>query len=182
MRRRLMLAMVGLVAVVLVIAGAGSLILTRNAARNQAESQLVTQVNSITSSKIASQSLKVLNVVRATLAQVGNAAVVEIDRQGNVIGPLPEGLTAEDFDLTAVQGGQTVSGRSGSIVYAMAPVTLSASERVHLQAQLRARLRARGVARPTVTFQGTFAVLLTRDVGGLGPSWGYFIVAGARHW
>ena len=38
MRRRLMLAMVGLVAVVLVIAGAGSLILTRNAARNQASS------------------------------------------------------------------------------------------------------------------------------------------------
>jgi signal transduction histidine kinase len=27
-------------------------------------------------------------------------------------------------------------------------------------------------------FRGTFAVLLTRDVGGLGPSWGYFIVAG----
>ena len=37
MRRRLMLAMVGLVAVGLVIAGAGSLILTRNAARNQAK-------------------------------------------------------------------------------------------------------------------------------------------------
>ena len=43
MRRRLMLAMVGLVAVVLVIAGAGSLILTRNAARNQAEQALVTE-------------------------------------------------------------------------------------------------------------------------------------------
>jgi hypothetical protein len=41
MRRRLMLVMVGLVAVVLVIAGAGSLILTRNAARNQAQQQLV---------------------------------------------------------------------------------------------------------------------------------------------
>ena len=27
-------------------------------------------------------------------------------------------------------------------------------------------------------FEGTFAVLLTRDVGGLGPSWGYFIIAG----
>lgn len=178
MRRRLMLAMVGLVAVVLVIAGAGSLILTRNAARNQAESQLVTQVNSITASKIESQSLKVLNVVRATLAKEGNAAVVEIDRQGNVIGPLPAGLTAEEIDLAGVQEGRTVSGRSGSTVYAMAPVTLSARERARLQAGLRARLRARGIPRPTVTFEGTFAVLLTRDVGGLGPSWGYFIVAG----
>ena len=51
MRRRLMLAMVGLVAVVLVIAGAGSLILTRNAARNQAKQQLVSEANSLTSSK-----------------------------------------------------------------------------------------------------------------------------------
>jgi signal transduction histidine kinase len=178
MRRRLLLAMVGLVVVVLVIAGAGSLVLTRNAARNQAESQLVTQVNSITSSKIESASLKDLRVVRATLTQEGNAAVVEIDRQGNVIGPLPEGLTEEEIDLAAVQEGHTVSGRRGSIVYAMAPVTLSAQERANLQKLARARLRARGVVRPNVTFQGTFAVLLTRDVGGLGPSWGYFIAAG----
>ena len=67
MRRRLMLVMVGLVAVVLVIAGAGSLILTRNAARNQAESQLVSEANSLTSSKIGSESLRVLSVVRTTL-------------------------------------------------------------------------------------------------------------------
>ena len=31
---------------------------------------------------------------------------------------------------------------------------------------------------PGCSFRGTLAVLLTRDVGGLGPSWGYFIVAG----
>ena len=37
--------MVGLVAVVLVIAGAGSLILTRNAARNQAQEQLVSEAD-----------------------------------------------------------------------------------------------------------------------------------------
>ena len=29
-----------------------------------------------------------------------------------------------------------------------------------------------------MAFEGTFAILLTRDVGGLGPSWGYFIIAG----
>ncbi len=168
MRRRLTLAMVGLVAVVLLIAGAGSLILTRNAARNQAESQLVSEVNSITSSKIGSESLKVLNVVRATLTHEGNADVIEIDRRGDVIAPLPEGLTSRDIDLAAVQAGQTVSGRMGNTVYAMAPVTLSAQERARLQARRR------------IAFEGTFAVLLTRDVGGLGPSWGYFIVAGAR--
>jgi two-component system sensor histidine kinase BaeS len=167
MRRRLMLAMVGLVAVVLVIAGAGSLILTRNAARNQAESQLVSEVNSLTSSTISSQSLAALRVVRKTLA-LEDADVIQIDRRGKVVTDLPEGLTEQDIDVAAVQAGQTTSGRKGTTVYAVAPVTLSGQELT--------KLRARNPRH--VAFEGTFAVLLTRDVGGLGPGWGYFIVAG----
>ncbi|MGO9854855.1 MAG: sensor histidine kinase [Acidimicrobiales bacterium] len=160
MRRRLMLAMVGLVAVVLVIAGAGSLILTRNAARNQAQSQLVSEADSLTSSKGASRSLEVLRVVRATL-KLEDADVIRIDRFGNVVTALPEGLTAQDIDVAAVQSGQTTSGRMGNLVYAVAPVTLSTAERERLHG-----------------FAGTLAILLTRDVGDLGPSWGYFIIAG----
>jgi signal transduction histidine kinase len=167
MRRRLMLAMVGLVAVVLVIAGAGSLILTRNAARNQAEQQLVTEVNSLTSSKISSQSLAVLRVVRRTLT-LEDADVIQIDRQGNVVKPLPEGLTEQDIDVAAVQAGQTTSGRKGNTVFAVAPVTLSERELTTLRDRSLRHL----------SFEGTFAVILTRDVGGLGPGWGYFIVAG----
>ena len=48
LRRRLMTAFVGLVAGVLVIAGAGSIILTHNAARKQATQQLVTEAQSLT--------------------------------------------------------------------------------------------------------------------------------------
>jgi two-component system sensor histidine kinase BaeS len=165
MRRRLMLAMVGLVAVVLVIAGAGSLILTRNAARHQAQSQLVSEVDSLTSSKIGSESLKVLEVVRTTL-KLEDADVIQINRLGNVVTPLPEGLTPQDIDVAAVQSGQTASGRTGSTVFAVAPVTLSEQELARLQ------------ARRHIAFEGTVAILLTRDVGDLGPSWGYFIVAG----
>src|SRR3984957_10020576 len=162
-----MLAMVGLVAVVLIIAGAGSLLLTRNAARNQAQQQLVSEVNSLTSSKIESQSLRVLNILRTTL-KLEDADVIQINRAGNVATQLPDGLTAQDIDVAAVQSGQTTSGRTGSTVYAVAPVTLSAQELARLQARTRGH----------TAFEGTFAVLLTRDVGGLGPSWGYFIVAG----
>ncbi len=162
-----MFAMVGLVAVVLVIAGAGSLILTRNAARNQAQQQLVSEVNSLTSSKIGSQSLRVLGIVRTTL-KLEDADVIQINRLGEVVTPLPENLTAQDIDVAAVQSGHTTSGRKGSTVYAVAPVTLSQQE--------LAKLRQR--AHRLTAFEGTFAVLLTRDVGGLGPSWGYFIVAG----
>ena len=165
-RRRLMLAMVGLVAVVLVIAGVGSLILTRNAARNQAQEQLISEADSLKTAASSAHSLSVLSVVRRTL-ELEDAAVIRIDHQGNVVTPLPEGLTAEDLDVAALHSGQTTSGRKGNLVFAVAPVTLSA------QAQARIQARTHG------TFHGTFAVLLTRDVGGLGPSWVYFIVAGA---
>src|SRR5580692_7898224 len=131
-----MLAMVGLVAVVLIIAGAGSLLLTRNAARNQAQQQLVSEVNSLTSSKISSQSLAVLRVVRKTLA-LEDADVISIDRFGTVHATLPEGLTAQDIDVAAVQSGQTTSGRKGNTVYAVAPVTLSQQELTRLQERSR---------------------------------------------
>ncbi len=159
MRRRLMLAMVGLVAVVLVIAGVGSLILTRNAARDQAQQQLVSEANSLTSSDTGTRSVKVLRVVQATL-KLENAEIIRIDRTGNVVTPLPNGLNAQDINVQAVQSGQTTSGRTGNLVFAVAPINLSETERLRLR------------------LGGTLAILLTRDVSGLGPSWGYFIVAG----
>ncbi len=64
--------------------------------------------------------------------------------------------------MAALQAGKTTSGRSGNVVYAAAPVDLSPLERERLHG-----------------FEGTLAILLTRDVGGLGPSWVYFTVAGA---
>jgi two-component system sensor histidine kinase BaeS len=159
MRRRLMLAMVGLVAVVLVIAGAGSLVLTRNAARNQAQQQLVSEADSLTSAKGSTRSLEVLRVVQRTL-KLEDAEIIRIDKLGNVVTPLPDGLSAQDVDVAAVQSGQTTSGRTGNLVFAVAPVDLTEAERLRLR------------------LGGTFAIILTRDVGGLGPSWGYFIVAG----
>jgi two-component system sensor histidine kinase BaeS len=168
MRRRLMLVMVGLVAVVLVIAGAGSLILTRNAARNQAQQQLVSEAESLTSSKAATQHLDILAAIRRTL-KLEDADLITITALGNVVTPLPDGLTTQDIDVAGLQSGQTSSGRKGNLVYAAAPVTLTEAERERL---------AKAAQHPRVVFRGTLAVLLTRDVGDLGPSWGYFIVAG----
>jgi signal transduction histidine kinase len=163
-----MLVMVGLVAVVLVIAGLGSLILTRNAARNQAQQQLVSEAESLTSSKAAPQRLDVLAAIRKTL-KLEDADLITITALGNVVTALPDGLTAQDIDVAGLQSGQTSSGRTGSLVYAAAPVTLTQAERVKL---------AKADHHPRLLFRGTLAVLLTRDVGDLGPSWGYFIVAG----
>jgi two-component system sensor histidine kinase BaeS len=161
MRRRLMIAMVGLVAVVLVIAGVGTLLLTRNAARNQAQQQLVTEANNLSSAKAGARSPAVFRAIRHTLL-LENAEVIRIDTLGAVVTALPSNISQDDIDTAAVKDGQTVSGRVGNTVYAVAPVTLSEAE------QRRFKL-APGA---------TFAVLLTRDVGDLGPSWGYFLIVG----
>ena len=69
-----MLAMVGLVAVVLLIAGVGTLLLTRNAARNQAQQQLVSEANSLTSSKLTER-VAVLATIKKTLTLEDDLAV-----------------------------------------------------------------------------------------------------------
>ncbi len=166
MRRRLLLVMVGLVAVTLVIAGAGSLVLTRNDARNKAESEIVSEVDSLTSPKSGDQSLRVLNIIQRTL-KLEDAGIIRVNAAGELASPLPDGLTSEGIDPAALQNGQTVSGRQGNLVYAAAPIELSPTERHRL-----------AVREHVAEFEGTLAILLTRNVGDLGPSWGYFILAG----
>ncbi len=156
-----MLAMVGLVAVVLLLAGVGSLVLTRIEARNDAKQQLVSETDSLRNVRNGSQSAKVLHIIGRTL-KLENAELIRIDPAGNLETDLPHGLTADQLDVAALEAGETTSGRTGNFVYAAAPVDLTPLEREHLH-----------------DFDGTLAILLTRNVGGLGPSWSYFIIAGA---
>jgi hypothetical protein len=154
-----MVALVGLVAGVLLIAGAGSLVLTRNAARTQATQQLVSEAQALTSGKGNTQSLAVLRVVRRTL-KLEDARLIRVTVLGTISSALPNGITASNLDPQSLLVGRTVSGRDGGLVFAAAPVQLSPTE--------RARLKLRG----------QIAIVLTRQVGDLGPSWGYFIIAG----
>lgn len=156
-----MLAMVGLVAVVLLIAGAGSLLLTRIEARNDAKTQLVEEADSLRNVRTGTESLKVLHIIGRTL-KLEDSELIRISPDGTVLTHLPHRLTPEELDVAALQDGRTTSGRAGNFVYAAAPVDLSPLQRERLH-----------------DFEGTLAILLTRDVGGLGPSWVYFIVAGA---
>ena len=154
-----MTAFVGLVAGVLIIAGAGSIILTHNAARRQATQQLVTEAQSLTAGASRTQRLAALKTVRRVL-RLADARFVRVSALGVVAPPLPPGLTSSDLDPQALLSGDTVSGRDGNLVFAAAPVTLTARER----AQLR--------------LGGQFAIVLTREVGDLGPSWVYFLASG----
>ena len=160
MRRRLMLAIVGLVAVVLVIAGVGSLLLTRNSARHQATVQLVSEAQSLTSRYSGLESPAVLRVARRVLV-LEDALVVRVNAAGRVVTALPSDLSAAQLEPAQLLAGQTVSGRQGNLVFAAAPVPLSTAERT--------RLKLAG---------GVLAIVLTRQVGDLGPSWTYFLIAG----
>ncbi len=153
-----MTALVGLVAGVLVIAGAGSLVLTRSSARHQATQQLVMEAQSLTSGT-STQSLLVLRAVRRVL-RLEDARFVRIDALGVVVSTLPPSISPSDLNGSGLLDGETVSGRSGNLVFAAAPVALTSEERVRLHVR------------------GQVAILLTRQAGDLGPSWGYFLLAG----
>jgi signal transduction histidine kinase len=162
-RRRLMLAFVGLVLVVLVIAGAGSTILTDNAARAQATQQLATEATSLAGGAGHTQrltSVRLLEVVKAVL-RLEDARIVRVTVAGVIITPIPAGLTSSDLRPQNILAGHSVSGQDGSLAFAVAPVALTP----------RARLRLK--------LKGQYAVLLTRNVGNVGPGWDYFLVAGA---
>jgi signal transduction histidine kinase len=159
MRSRLMLAFVGLVAGVLVIAGAGSIILTHNAARSQATQQLLTEAESLNAGASHTQRLASLKIVRRVL-RLEDARLVYVSALGAVTSPLPPGLTSSDVDPQSILAGDTVSGREGNLVFAVAPISLTPRARSQLK------------------LGGQIAVVLTRQVGNVGPSWGYFLISG----
>jgi signal transduction histidine kinase len=163
MRRRLMLAFVGLVLVVLVIAGVGSTILTDHAARTQATQQLATEANSLAGGAGQTQrltSVRLLKVVKAVL-RLEDARIVRVTAAGEIVSPIPAGLTSSDLDPQSLLQGNSVSGQDGPLAFAAAPIALTPRARERLQ------------------LEGQYAVLLTRDVGDVGPGWGYFLIAGA---
>jgi len=158
-RRRLTVALVGLVAGVLVVAGVGTLLLTRNSARNQATQQLVSEAQSLTSGSDPTQSIGVLAVVRRVL-RLEDARFVRIGPQGTLASEPPAGISAAELEPEKLLAGETVSGHTGNLVFAAAPVTLSVAEQERLRVP------------------GKIAIVLTREVGDLGPSWVYFLAVG----
>ena len=90
MRRRLMLAFVGLVLGVLVIAGAGSIILTDNAARTQATQQLVTEAQSLTVGRATLAPLPTLEDVRRLL-RLEDARFIRVSARGAIFGAIRPG-------------------------------------------------------------------------------------------
>jgi two-component system sensor histidine kinase BaeS len=86
--------------------------------------------------------------------------VTMVNGQGVLTTSLPSGLTQGDLNPQKLLDGGTVSGQEGNLVYAAAPVPLTARERLRLR------------------LGGQLAIVLTRNVGNAGPSWFYFFISG----
>lgn len=149
MRRRLTLAIVGVVAGALVVAGLGSLLLVRRAAVDETRAELVRQAEAVAQGAEEARRPGVVGVLRQVLRLEG-FSVMRLAPDGRPLGRPPAGITDDDLDTSRLLAGQTVSGVRGSVAYAAAPV--------------------RAGRLPVV-------VILTRHVTGLGRGSGYFALA-----
>lgn len=162
MRRRLVLTLVALVAGALLVAGVGEALLTGASVRRQATSDLVDQARTLATGAASLRRPAVLGTVRRVL-RLEDASVVVINALGQPRTALPAGLTTGSLDPAQLRAGRTVSGVDGGVAFAAAPFTPSAAERIDL--------RIGALAVPVI--------VLTRQVGALGPDWTYIVGAGA---
>ncbi|MHB8244480.1 MAG: sensor histidine kinase [Acidimicrobiales bacterium] len=154
MRRRLTLVAVALVAGALLVAGAGALLVTRNAARAEATHQLVRQGEILASAASRLRNPAVLRIIGRML-RLENAEIVLVRPPGTVVTPLRSHLGGGNIRPAALVAGEMVTGWRGNLAFVAVPVPLSATVRVP---------------------HGDIAVvLLTRNVGNLGPGWLYFV-------
>jgi len=135
MRRRLTLTVVGLVAAALLVAGLGTLVLGRAAARGETRRDLVDQAVALAGLTDGLQRAPVLNALRRSLRLEGAAIVpvappdFRLRRPGlpALFPPPVGGVALGEADLAALRDGTTVvSGWRGDVAYAAAPLARGA--------------------------------------------------------
>lgn len=121
MRRRLTIAMVGVVTVALLLAGLFTLLLIRRSAANEARRELVRQAEDIGAQAADPETFRALAGVARSLRLEGLARVT-FGPGGMPVTELPAGITAADLSVGDLRAGRVVSGTKGSLAYAAAPV------------------------------------------------------------
>jgi signal transduction histidine kinase len=130
-RRRITVAMLGLVAGTLVLTAVGGLVLVRRSATSTAEGELAGQAQSLGQLLEARAAAATDQTLIRVLKKVGSYEYlrpVGLSPAG-VFQTLPVPLTTARLDVGALQSGQTVSGAAGDMVFAAVPITLSRRER-----------------------------------------------------
>lgn len=128
MRRRLIVTIVASVVAALVLAGLGTLALSRLGARRYTETELRREVEVISESFSDDGALVSLNERPRLLAALRSAlrlegvAIVPIPPTGSNLGVLPDGITLSDLDVEALRAGETISGNERRLVFAGATI------------------------------------------------------------
>ncbi|MGQ0521016.1 MAG: sensor histidine kinase [Actinomycetota bacterium] len=156
MRRRLSLTIVGVVAAALAVAGLGTLLLARTAARAETRDDLVEQAQALAGLVDGLEGRPVLAALRRSLRLEG-AEVVALPgpraaRRPALAAPPAGAFELAPADVARLQAGTAVSGWRGDVAYAAAP------------------LRRGPVPRAAV-------VLTRRQASGLGVALPWFVVS-----
>lgn len=127
MRRRLAIAIIGLVVAALSLAGIGTIVLATAADRANAEADLRGQVESIgellgeltfAPDRREEETLRERLQRVATSMSLDGIGLLVLPSDGRPIGELPAGLTVEDLSVETIEAGTTVSGRAGDRIWA----------------------------------------------------------------
>lgn len=121
MQRRLVVAMVGVTALSLVLAGLLSLLIAGRVTREAAERELVDQAIAIGTRAGSAATFQVLSRVAEEL-RFDDISRVTFASDGSLSGTVPPRLGVDDLRPDLLRDGNAVSGRKGDLVYAAAPV------------------------------------------------------------
>lgn len=127
MRRRVLVAILGTVAVALLLAGVGTWFLLRAQAPADTERDLRSQAEGIVSlaDPLVNRTALAQNRIATQRLRQGlrlaDVAIVLVGPAERIRGTLPEGVTAEDLDAQRLLDGGTLSGHDANLAWAAAP-------------------------------------------------------------
>ena len=134
MRRRLTVAMLGLLVGTLVLTVAGSLLLVRRAGLSSAETDLTGQLQALAQLLATRSAVVTDRVALDLLRRAGSDDALVLVGLGptGAFTSLPSPLTPADLDVPALQADRSVTGNVGTEVFAAEPVSLTANQRRRL--------------------------------------------------
>ncbi|MEM8706060.1 MAG: HAMP domain-containing sensor histidine kinase [Actinomycetota bacterium] len=128
MRRRLTVAIVGMVVAALLLTGAGTITLAAINDRADTEADLRDRVESLSELfvelTIAPRADESNQTIRERLQAVAESISVDgigillLPRNGQPVGELPVGIEFDDLDVDLLQAGETQSNRAGDLIWA----------------------------------------------------------------
>ena len=126
MRRRILAAILLTVALSLVLAGTGTYLLLRRQAAQATEANVRSEAEAVVGLVGVARNSATTGAIREKRVIQGfrleGISLVVIGPLGRASGELPDGVTVGDLDVDALRAGDTLSGRTGSLRWAAAPV------------------------------------------------------------